>query len=70
MSSLKNTEQSEKQYWRSLSELAETEEFQSYLDKEFVDVQVGQEGSVSRRRFMQLMGASFCLLYTSPSPRD
>ena len=65
MSSLKNTEQSEKQYWRSLSELAETEEFQNYLDKEFVDVQVGQEGSVSRRRFMQLMGASFTLAGTT-----
>lgn len=65
MSSLKNTEQSEKQYWRSLSELAETEEFQQYLDKEFVDVQVGQEGSVSRRRFMQLMGASFTLAGTT-----
>ena len=65
MSSLKNTDQSEKQYWRSLSELAESEEFQQYLDKEFIDVQVGQEGSVSRRRFMQLMGASFTLAGTT-----
>jgi molybdopterin-containing oxidoreductase family iron-sulfur binding subunit len=65
MSSLKNTDQSEKQYWRSLSELAESEEFQKYLDKEFIDVQVGQEGSVSRRRFMQLMGASFTLAGTT-----
>ena len=63
MSSLKN-DLNEKQYWRSLSELADTEEFQSYVSKEFADVQVGEEGSVSRRRFMQLMGASVTLAGT------
>ena len=63
MSSLKN-DLNEKQYWRSLSDLADTEEFQSYVSKEFADVQVGEEGSVSRRRFMQLMGASLTLAGT------
>ena len=43
MSSLKN-DLNEKQYWRSLSDLADTEEFQSYVSKEFADVQVGEEG--------------------------
>ena len=63
MSSLKNPS-NEKHYWRSLSDLAETDEFKSYVDNEFADVQVGEEGSVSRRRFMQLMGASLTLAGT------
>lgn len=56
-----NSAKEEKKYWRSLSELSETEEFQEFVSREFKDVDVGQNGSVSRRRFMQLMGASLTL---------
>jgi molybdopterin-containing oxidoreductase family iron-sulfur binding subunit len=56
-----NSAKEDKKYWRSLSELSETEEFQEFVSREFQDVDVGQNGSVSRRRFMQLMGASLTL---------
>ena len=58
MSSIKSKAEN---YWRSLDELAETSEFQGYLHREFKDVNVDAPGSVSRRRFMQLMGASLAL---------
>ncbi len=43
-------------YWRSLGELEETREFQEFLDREFPEQTDATR--VSRRRFMQLMGAS------------
>src|SRR5689334_13614324 len=59
MSSLKK--QTGKVYWRSLAELAETPEFKENFDKEFYGAPLHETGSVSRRRFMQLMGASMAL---------
>ena len=47
-----------KQYWRSLDELAETPEFVEYLHREFPEQASELNDPVSRRRFMQLMGAS------------
>ncbi|MBK8013537.1 MAG: TAT-variant-translocated molybdopterin oxidoreductase [Deltaproteobacteria bacterium] len=51
----------EKEYWRSLNELAETEEFQSFMHREFPDAAQEPPGSLERRRFLQLMGASLSL---------
>jgi molybdopterin-containing oxidoreductase family iron-sulfur binding subunit len=48
-------------YWRSLEELAGTEQFQEMLHREFpVDASVW-DNAVSRRRFLTLMGASLAL---------
>lgn len=59
MSSLKK--QKGKVYWRSLAELADEPEFRKHLENEFPESELGEPGSVSRRRFMQLMGASMAL---------
>jgi molybdopterin-containing oxidoreductase family iron-sulfur binding subunit len=45
-------------YWRSLEELADTEEFQDYLRHEFPAGADTWTDPVGRRRFLQLMGAS------------
>lgn len=45
-------------YWRSLNELAETEEFQEYLHREFPEGASELEDGLGRRKFLQLMGAS------------
>lgn len=49
------------QYWRSLEELADTEEFHDLLKQEFPKHAAVWVDSVSRRRFLQLMGASLAL---------
>ena len=49
------------QYWRSLEELADTEEFHEILKQEFPHHAAVWVDSVSRRRFLQLMGASLAL---------
>lgn len=54
------------QYWRSLEQLADTEEFREFLHREFpvaaseLPEEDGPDG-FSRRRWMQLMGASLAL---------
>lgn len=48
-------------FWRSLDELAETEEFQELLHREFPEMLMELPSGVSRRRFMQLMSASLAL---------
>jgi MoCo/4Fe-4S cofactor protein with predicted Tat translocation signal len=48
-------------FWQSLGELADSSEFRQHLAKEFKDLDVENPSSVSRRRFMQLMGASVAL---------
>src|SRR5262245_6140434 len=48
-----------KRYWRSLEELAETEEFQEILHREFPERASEWTDPVGRRRFLKLMGASF-----------
>jgi len=48
-------------YWRSLDELADSEEFRARLRDEFPRDASVWEDAVSRRRFLQLMGASIAL---------
>ena len=49
------------QYWRSLDELARTPEFEEMLHREFPQNASQWNDAVSRRRFLQLMGASIAL---------
>jgi hypothetical protein len=48
-------------YWRSLEEIAETPEFQDFLRHEFPENADQWGDGFSRRRFLQLMSASFAL---------
>ena len=50
-----------RQYWRSLEELANTEEFQEFLYREFPQQASEWTDQVSRRNFLKLMGASLAL---------
>ena len=50
-----------KAYWRSLEELAETPEFEEFLAKEFPRQAAPLEGSLDRRGFVKLLGASLAL---------
>ena len=47
-----------KRYWRSLEELADTQQFRSWLQREFPAgaAEIEMDG-VSRRNFLRLMGA-------------
>jgi len=49
------------QYWRSLEELADTEEFQRWLHREFPEQASEFTDPVGRRQFLRLMGASLAL---------
>ncbi len=49
------------EYWRSLEELAGTEDFQWFLDNEFPREASAFRSAVDRRQFLQLMGASLAL---------
>src|SRR6185295_14358543 len=49
-----------RQYWRSLEELADTDEFRAFLDAEFPR-EASVLDAVGRRQFLQLMGASLAL---------
>ncbi|MBK9119897.1 MAG: TAT-variant-translocated molybdopterin oxidoreductase [Phycisphaerales bacterium] len=48
-------------YWRSLDELADTPEFRQFVEAEFPGLAPELKASTSRRRFLQVMGASFAL---------
>lgn len=50
-----------KKYWRSLEEIAETEEFQDFLKHEFPAGADQWLNPVGRRNFLKLMAASFAL---------
>ncbi len=50
-----------KRYWRSIDELAGTEEFQAAVEREFPAAAQEWVDPVSRRGFMKLMGASMAL---------
>ncbi len=54
-------QQSGRQYWRSLEELAETEEFGEFLHREFPRQAAGWLGPITRREFFKVMGASLAL---------
>src|SRR5579863_5751642 len=49
------------QYWRSLEELAQSEEFRAYVEDEFPNRTPDWNDPVSRRRFLMLMGGSIAL---------
>lgn len=49
------------EYWRSLDELVGTERFQDLLEREFPRLLPESGSNLSRRRFVQLMGASLAL---------
>jgi len=53
------------QYWRSLEELAQTEEFRAYVEDEFPNRTPDWNDPTSRRRFLTLMGASIALVGSS-----
>ena len=50
-----------KQYWRSLSELENSPEFEEFLHREFPVAASEFPAGVSRRRWLQLMAASLAL---------
>jgi MoCo/4Fe-4S cofactor protein with predicted Tat translocation signal len=56
-----NAAKTGKEYWRSLEELAETPEFQSYLHREFPENASEWNDPKGRRTFIKLMGASLAL---------
>src|SRR5688572_33156404 len=57
-------------YWRSLEELADTEEFGQYIDREFPS-QAGEfKDPAGRRQFLKLMGASLALAGVSACTRQ
>ncbi|HEY2156404.1 MAG TPA: TAT-variant-translocated molybdopterin oxidoreductase, partial [Isosphaeraceae bacterium] len=49
------------QFWRSLEELADTDAFRDYVEREFPSQAEVWDDAVGRRRFLQLMGASLAL---------
>ena len=48
-------------YWRGLDELAETPEFNQWLEREFPEGASEMSDPVSRRHFVRIMSASFLL---------
>lgn len=60
MSSIKESDNQNK-FWRSLDELQGTPEFENYLHREFPEAASEFPEGISRRRWMQLMGASLSL---------
>jgi molybdopterin-containing oxidoreductase family iron-sulfur binding subunit len=50
-----------KQYWRSLEELADTEEFREFVAREYPQQAEEWDDAVGRRTFLKLMGASLAL---------
>jgi MoCo/4Fe-4S cofactor protein with predicted Tat translocation signal len=50
-----------KAYWLGLEELANTHDFQEFLNEEFPRQSVAYENSVDRRDFLKLLGASLAL---------
>ncbi len=49
------------QYWRSLEQLANTEEFQDFMDREFPRHASEMRDPITRRNFLKLAGASLAL---------
>lgn len=47
-----------REYWRSLDQLAETEEFKDFLQREFPEGASEMANPITRRRFLTFMGAS------------
>ena len=50
------------EYWRSLDQLAETAEFESFMQREFPQhLEEVKANPVTRRKFLKLMGAAIAL---------
>src|SRR5437762_6234588 len=64
------------EYWRCLEELADTEDFKELLQREFPRHASVWLGSLDRREFLKVMGASLALaglsgcLSSAPAPTD
>ena len=56
-----NTDSGRRRYWRSLNELQNTPEFVQFLHREFPVAASEYPEGVSRRRWLQLMGASLAM---------
>ncbi len=56
-----NTSKAPKRYWRSVGELQNSPEFEEFLQREFPVAASEFPEGVSRRRWLQLMGASLAL---------
>ncbi len=61
MSSVTSTSAAARAYWRSLDQLQQTPEFTEFLQREFPVAASEFPQGFSRRRWLQLMGASFAL---------
>ena len=57
-------------YWRSLEELAQTEAFQVYVQREFPEHAAEWHDAVRRRHFLHLMGASLAFAGLSACTRQ
>ncbi len=57
-------------YWRSLEELADTDEFRSYVHREFPEQASEFRDPAGRREFLKLMGASLALAGVSACTRQ
>jgi len=56
-----STEETHPNYWKSLNELAENEEYKKFLHREFPENASELSSDVSRRSFLRIMGASIAL---------
>ncbi len=57
-----SSNKSKPKYWRSLAELHDAPEFRDFVEREFREpLEAEPPNSPARRRFMQIMGASFAL---------
>lgn len=56
-------------YWRGLEELADTEEFKTFLHQEFPRHAAPLEGALDRRGFLKILGASLALAGLSACAR-
>jgi molybdopterin-containing oxidoreductase family iron-sulfur binding subunit len=57
-------------YWRSLEELADTDEFKAYVQREFPEQASEFKDPAGRREFLKLMGASIALAGVSACTRQ
>ncbi|MDX6693273.1 MAG: hypothetical protein QOF02_876 [Blastocatellia bacterium] len=58
---LANQERQGKDYWRSLEELADTDDFREFVEREYPQHAEEWDDPVGRRTFLKLMGASLAL---------
>ncbi len=61
MSSVVPQRQTGKEYWRSLDDLADTPEFQAFMEREFPNYASESISASTRRQFLKVMGASLAL---------